>query len=75
MIHSGNIESTKKEEHILEMSELEMFCGYYLQNFKDQRRHSSCLATVIFPGTPCIMISDDQGFLYLLNLEIERIIK
>ena len=54
MIHSGNIESTKKAEHILELSELEVFCDYYLQNFKDQRRHSSCLATVMFCETPCI---------------------
>ena len=61
-IISGNIDRTKKADHILEIPALGEFCGYFFKNqvevgwrlnatnkFQDQKRLLICLATVIFP--------------------------
>ena len=65
---SGNIESTNKADHILEMPRLGgnlwLLTRFLILNLclqinaldviYDQRRPSICLTTVMFHGTPCI---------------------
>ena len=52
---SGNIYSTKKADNVLEIPELGEYFGIMLQinKFIFQRRLLSCLATIMFRGTPC----------------------